>query len=408
MNHFAIQLEGSNGTPTTWDPQINGDQSNADGGNNGVQAMYVDPINDILFLGGAFQHWNGITGLTHASLIAFPFTPSTATVPGSPTGVTAVAGNGNAYVSFTAPASNGGSAITGYTVKSSPGGFTATAPTATPVTVSGLTNGVAYTFTATATNTVGTSAPSTPSAPVTPAAGGGSSNTAEGGTAGTSVTAANSGGGSGNAFGVVNKGAGAALVYSTAADAHGVLGYSMTGTSGTATDMGWTGYSTTSMAVRFYYNPGATLPSTVLRLADIRNATGTAARVMLTAANQLAIQNNAGLTVTTFAHALTANTWYRVELAISVSSTVATHQRRLLPARLDDTGRSCVFDDERQHRHGEPHPGLDRVGGERDLDRDQLLRRPLRAALVDCVHRRLRSAGVDGTRSADRGQRGAR
>ena len=131
-NYFAIQLEGSNGTPTTWDPQINGNQDNADGGNNGVQAMYVDPVNDILFLGGAFEHWNGTTGLTHASLIAFPFTPSTATAPGSPTGVSAVAGNGNAYVSFTAPVSNGGSAITGYTVKSSPGGFTATAPTATP------------------------------------------------------------------------------------------------------------------------------------------------------------------------------------------------------------------------------------------------------------------------------------
>ena len=334
-NHLAIQVEGSNGTPTTWDPQINGDQDNLDGGNNGVQAMYVDPINDILFLAGAFEHWNGTTGLTHASLIAFSFTPSTATAPGSPTGVTAVAGNGNAYVSWSAPTSTGGSPITGYTVKSSPGGFTATAPTATPVTVSGLTNGTAYTFTVTATNTVGTSAPSTASAPVTPASGGGSSNSAEGGTAGTSVTAANSGGGSGNAFSVVSKGTGAALVYSTAADAHGVLGYAMTGASGTATDMGWTGYSATSMATRFYYNPGPTMPSTVLRLADIRNASGTAARVMLTATNQLAIQNTAGSTVTTFADALHANTWYRIELAISVSSTVATIKAAYYP--LDST-----------------------------------------------------------------------
>ncbi len=334
-NYFGIQLEGSNATPTTWDPAINGIQGNADGGNNGVQVIYVDPANDILFLGGGFLHWNGTTGLTHASLIAFSFTPSTATVPGSPTGVTAVAGNGNAQVSWTAPVSNGGSPISGYTVKSSPGGFTATAPTATPVTVSGLTNGVAYTFSVTATNTVGTSAPSTPSTPVTPASGGGSSNNAEGGTVGTSVTAANSGGGSGNAFSVVNKGAGAALVYSTAADAHGVLGYSMTGSSGTATDVGWTGFNTTSMAVRFYYNPGPTLPSTALRLVDIRNASGTAARMTLTATNQLSIQNTAASTVTTFAHALTANTWYRIELAISVSSTVATINAAYYP--LDST-----------------------------------------------------------------------
>ncbi|HEY5202584.1 MAG TPA: fibronectin type III domain-containing protein [Acidothermaceae bacterium] len=334
-NYFGIQLEGSNATPTTWDPAINGIQGNADGGNNGVQAMYVDSVNDIVFLGGGFLHWNGTTGLTHASLIAFAYTPSTATVPGSPTGVTAVAGNGNAQVSWTAPVSTGGVAITGYTVKSSPGAFTATAPTATPVTVSGLTNGTAYTFTVTATNAVGASAPSTASTPVTPASGGGSSNTAEGGAAGTSVTAANSGGTSGNPFSVVNKGAGAALVYSTAADAHGVLGYAMTGASGTATDVGWTGFNTTSMAVRFYYNPGATLPSTALRLADIRNASGTAARMMLTATNQLSVQNAAGSPVTTFAHTLTANTWYRVELTISVSSTVATINAAYYP--LDST-----------------------------------------------------------------------
>ncbi|HEY3924872.1 MAG TPA: fibronectin type III domain-containing protein [Acidothermaceae bacterium] len=323
-NYFGIQLEASNFTPTTWDPAINGIQGNADGGNNGVQTIYVDSVNDIVFFGGGFLHWNGTTGLTHASLIAFSYTPSTATVSGSPTGVTAAAGNGNAYVSWTAPVSNGGSPISSYTVKSSPGGFTATSSTVTPLTVSGLTNGVSYTFTVTATNTVGASAPSTPSTPVTPASGGGSSNTAEGGTVGASVTAANSGGGSGDPFGVVNKGAGAALVYSTTADAHGVLGYSLTGSSGTATDVGWTGYNATSMAVRFYYNPGSTLPSTALRLADIRNATGTAARVVLTATNQLSVQNNAGSTITTFAHTLTANTWYRVEMAISVSSTNAT------------------------------------------------------------------------------------
>ncbi len=173
-NHFGIQIEDSNVTPTTWDPVINGNQGNADGGNNGVQAIYVDPVNDIIFIGGAFEHWNGTTGLTHASLIAFSYTPSTATAPGSPTGVTAVAGNGNANVSWTAPVSNGGSPITGYTVKSSPGGFTATAPTATPVTVSGLTNGVAYTFTRHGHERRRHLGASTPSAPVTPASGGGS------------------------------------------------------------------------------------------------------------------------------------------------------------------------------------------------------------------------------------------
>src|SRR5439155_25268256 len=42
-----------------------------------------------------------------------------ATVPGTPTAVSATAGNASATVSWTAPPSDGGSAITSYTVTSS-------------------------------------------------------------------------------------------------------------------------------------------------------------------------------------------------------------------------------------------------------------------------------------------------
>ena len=96
-----------------------------------------------------------------------PAPPST--VPGKPTIGTAAAGNAQATVSFTAPASNGGRVITSYTVTSSPGGKTATG-LASPITVTGLTNGITYIFTVTATNTVGTSPASNPSNSVTPAA----------------------------------------------------------------------------------------------------------------------------------------------------------------------------------------------------------------------------------------------
>lgn len=88
-------------------------------------------------------------------------------LPGVPTAVTAVAGNASVVVSFTAPASNGGSAITGYTVTANPGGATATGA-ASPLTVLGLTNGVSYTFTVTATNATGTGSASTASSAVTP------------------------------------------------------------------------------------------------------------------------------------------------------------------------------------------------------------------------------------------------
>lgn len=90
-----------------------------------------------------------------------------AAVPGAPTAVTAAAGDGQATVSWTTPASDGGAAIAQYTVTASPGGATATA-TGTSATVTGLSNGTAYTFTVVATNAAGTGLASAPSAAVTP------------------------------------------------------------------------------------------------------------------------------------------------------------------------------------------------------------------------------------------------
>ena len=73
-------------------------------------------------------------------------------------------------VSWSVPATNGGSAITRYTVTSS-GGQTCSTTGATNCTVTGLTNGTAYTFTVTATNALGTGVASAPSAAATPASG---------------------------------------------------------------------------------------------------------------------------------------------------------------------------------------------------------------------------------------------
>jgi len=89
--------------------------------------------------------------------------------PTPPTAVKAVAGNQAADVSWTAPLSNGGSEIKTYVVTSSPGGKTCSAGTGIHhCTVSHLTNGTSYTFTVTATNSVGTSPPSAPSNAVVP------------------------------------------------------------------------------------------------------------------------------------------------------------------------------------------------------------------------------------------------
>lgn len=123
-----------------------------------------------------------VSGLTNGTSYTFTVTAYTnagstsssasnsvipATVPGAPSITGVVAGNQQATVTFTAPASNGGAAITGYTVISNPGGLTTSGPSS-PITMTSLSNNTAYTFSVIATNSVGTGTPSASSGSVTP------------------------------------------------------------------------------------------------------------------------------------------------------------------------------------------------------------------------------------------------
>ena len=121
------------------------------------------------------QLWNDAANTTDFDDIGVStLPPPVASPPGAPTAVTGAPGNQTVALSWTAPASNGGSAITGHRVTPYVGGSAqtpiATGSAATSYTVTGLTNGTAYTFRVAAINAVGTGPDSAASAPVTPTA----------------------------------------------------------------------------------------------------------------------------------------------------------------------------------------------------------------------------------------------
>ena len=94
---------------------------------------------------------------------------TTPDIPGAPTDLAAVAGNQSASLTWVAPASTGGSPITGYSIVISPPAPSATVSVSgTTATVTSLTNGTAYSFTVAAVNAVGTGPASLSSSPVTP------------------------------------------------------------------------------------------------------------------------------------------------------------------------------------------------------------------------------------------------
>jgi hypothetical protein len=123
----------------------------------GLQVFVTD------FDGGSFMFYDGIEWGT------LSFTKKR---PDAPTIGTAGGGIAQATVLFTAPSSDGGSAITSYTATSNPGDITGTLiqSGSGSITVEGLTNDTAYTFTVSATNAIGTSAASAVSNSVTPQA----------------------------------------------------------------------------------------------------------------------------------------------------------------------------------------------------------------------------------------------
>ena len=124
---------------------------------------------------GSWTALRSATGQAAPYLSAIGATgPVSPEVPDPPAAVTAVPGPGLATVSWSAPAWDGGSAVTSYTVTVYAGSTIAQVatvngwPTAETVIVGGLLNGTSYTFYVSAANQVGTGPQSLPSRSVTP------------------------------------------------------------------------------------------------------------------------------------------------------------------------------------------------------------------------------------------------
>lgn len=109
----------------------------------------------------------GVTAIAAGGAHSLAIKPPS-TVPSPPRSVLATAGDGKALVSWLEPATTGGTAITGYTAISAPGGRTCSTLGLLTCEVDGLENGTSYTFRVTAFNAVGASEPSQPSGEVTP------------------------------------------------------------------------------------------------------------------------------------------------------------------------------------------------------------------------------------------------
>ncbi|MFM7224918.1 MAG: fibronectin type III domain-containing protein, partial [Actinomycetota bacterium] len=166
---FSAPVDDGGDPITIYTATCDSSDGGSSGSNSGSSPITVSGLTNGKTYTCTVVATNGI-GDSAASTPSGSFVP--ATVPGAPSVTGVTRGNASVDVSFSAPGSDGGESITGYTVTcdSSDGGASGSASdTASPITVGSLTNGKTYTCTVHATNAVGDSAESGASSSFVPA-----------------------------------------------------------------------------------------------------------------------------------------------------------------------------------------------------------------------------------------------
>lgn len=145
-------------------------------------------------------------------------------------------------------------------------------------------------------------------------------NNAEGQPSGTVIAASQAG--SGDSFSAVTSTGSPTYEYTTSQYAHGSQSYHIDGTTSDQVRIDFTGASVAATAARLYLR-FASLPSAATNLIEIRNVSGGQNAAIGMNGGKLQVKDTAS-TPHTFSGTLSVNTWYRVEIQATVSSSAGT------------------------------------------------------------------------------------